>query len=386
MRVPIRFEVLWSRSASPSRIPVEFRGQVSQVSLAETVSNEHLVVLFDDDVLLGSGVLVRLNDGTMAVLTARHVVIDLAVAGSFHCVVPQWGWTSFEPRFLRVHPSSDVALVGVPDGPTAGIAWADWNPATLPPSSLAGQVLATGTPGAWKGRVDLPSRQIHGLRALGAWCDVDPNPPVMRRSTLNICATNDLPESVGGMSGGPVLAPSGRVVGVITHESLSGPRRLYAAPLDQVLSLVTPFQPEPDAPQDFMREVGTLIAPLRYTNPHRFPHAPFHMIGVFEHFWSASDPEYRISRLIAIACATTRTSRRFVMNTESVFPSNRDTLEGQIQDCMLEFDLMLKTPDVEVLESGPRPSKETEELAHELLQRIAPNARVTVVRPEEESD
>jgi hypothetical protein len=50
---------------------------------------DNLIVLMDGDALLGSGLLVRLRDGGTAILTARHVALDLVVAGELHVLGPQ---------------------------------------------------------------------------------------------------------------------------------------------------------------------------------------------------------------------------------------------------------------------------------------------------------
>ncbi|EYF02613.1 trypsin-like peptidase domain-containing protein [Chondromyces apiculatus] len=362
-----RFEVVWSPSTAPLRIPMKVCGRPPQQADADTVGRENLAVLFDDEGLLGSGTLVKLADGRSAVLTARQVLIELAVAGAVHCVIPEWGWMSVEPRSLRIHPRSDIALIELSENATSGIPWDEWRPTGRTSGVLEGHVLAVGTPGAWKGRVDLASRKIQGLRALAVWCGVDPDPPVAGQVTLNVDDDPDLPRTLGGMSGGPVLAPDGRIVGVTTDERLSGPRRLYVDPWNTLGDLVAPFDVGPDAPQDLIRQVTGVAVPVRYRDPAQFPHQVFHVGGVFEHFWSESHADYRVSRLVALGCAMTQTSPRFAMKTEAIFHPTTGTLEEHIRECGLELHLLLHTPSLESFAGGPPPSQDMEQLLCSLV-------------------
>jgi hypothetical protein len=363
-------------------VPVEARGETGA---ALEFSREHLVVLFDDDVLLGSGTLVTLPDESRAILTARHVVFDLVVAGAFRCVVPHVGWTSLEPTSLRVDPAADLALVRLPPVVrSGGVPWDSWNPSAAPQAALVGSVVAAGTPGAWKGAVDLERRTLAGVKGLALSVDVELDPPIAGSKAMKVpLSVHDLPKSFGGMSGGPVVDPDGRLLGVVTHESLAGPRRLYGAQLSAARNLVTPFE-APDAPDDMVRQLAGMIVPVRYTDS-RSSLGVFHVVGVFEHFWSRSkpdDPSGRISRLVELGCATAPGSRRFVMNAESVFHPRDESLAEHLQQCGMDLSILLTTPGLAVRHEGPPPPGAALELLRERMAFHAPRAPLTFVVPD----
>lgn len=369
------FAISWP-DGPPNRLPLEFRGlQAGDLAFAP---DEHLVALFDNQGSLGSGALVGLPNATSAILTARHIVIDLLVAGAFHCLVPSAGWTTLEPVSLRLHPRRDAALVQIGKGLETALPWDAWKPTSAP--ALAGNVLAVGLPGEWKGSVDTGGRRIAHLRGLATSCVADPLASIAGRQALDLPAAMDLPTRFGGMSGGPVYSDAGRLVGVLTHETVREPRRLIATPISELDALVTPYAPPPDAPSDFLRQVATAVVPIRYRNRNWYPHGPFHVVGLFEHFWSQSSPDIRISRLVALGSASAPHSSRFVLNTESIFHPRGGDIDEQIRECRLELDQLLATPSMEILEKGPEPSDATLELADSMIDQIAPNQPRTVLR------
>jgi hypothetical protein len=123
-----------------------------------------------------------------------------------------------------------------------------------------------------------------------------------------------------------------------------------------------------------------MVVPVRYRDPARFPQSVFHVVGLFEHFWSRADHEYCISRLCALGMAASLGSHRFIMNTESIFYPSANNMSEQIRECRCELELMLKTPSVEALADGPEPTEATMELVELLVGTLTAQPIETVVR------
>ncbi len=377
-------EIAWLAEA-PTRIPVDSLGNPPSAEVAHEFAREHLVVLFDDEFSLGSGVLVVLSNGARAILTARHVVVDLVVAGAVHCVVPHFGWSSIQPSLLRVEARADLALVHLPPDFAAvgGLAWAEWSPDAA--TTLEGRVLVAGTPGEWNGEIE--DRRMSGLRGMGLWATVSTDDPYLGLIALDVDVVERLPSRFGGVSGGPVVTPTGKLVGIATGESPSGRRRIHCAPLGSNRGLVEAYRPPAGAPEDFAGQVSAQLFPVQYKDFRRV-NGVFYVVGVFEDFWSVSaseGPHGRISRLIALACAR-EDSSRFVMNTEAVFHPESKTLTEHMKQRDLEVSLLLGSPHVEVLEASKAPiaPREAVEFMTYLLELFAPrSSSITLFDPRE---
>lgn len=377
--VGLPFDVIWSLAAPPTRFPltqqVAASAEATSAPSASSTTEEHLACLFDGKARIGSGMLVSLPDGDTAVLTARHVVLDLTIAGEFNVVIPALGWRSLEPRSFRVHPRKDLALVRLPAVAkrVAGIDWDQWVPHRTPIPTVPSTVLAGGLPGEWKGAVDLEHHTIAGIRALGVWSRMEAfhgttEPFVLRADSAAA------PRSFEGMSGGPVLSADGRLLGVITEESKEGPRRLHGAHLSLAADVVDPFQPPDDIASDLMRQVAAFIIPVRFADK------TFHAFGLFEHFWSPTQAESSISRMTALGSTSTTGSLRLLMNTESIFYPRSHELGEQIAECREELRWMLSTTRIKPLEEGADPPAEVVALVTSLINDQAPNAgRITIM-------
>lgn len=367
------FEVRFAQIPPPSVIPIETRGLVSSAVVARS---NHLVSLFDDEGRIGSGLLVRLSDGRHAVLTARHVVLDLAIAGAFHIIVPDLGWCSVEPLALQIAPRNDLALVHLGElvipGPVPELTFGDPGPAA--------SLTAVGTPAKWKGEVDAQARVLHGLRGLAVSANqVGSAAASLARMELDVDWVQDV-ESFEGMSGGPVFTSEGELAGVVTHQSVERPRRLHCAPISQALALVEAASLFSAGRGFDFRQCDAAVVPAR------FRRSQVYIVGLFEHFWNL-DVERRpvdfVSRLMGLACAGDIGSLRYVMNTESIFLPDGKDWETHLVECRAELALLLDNTSLIPLVTAPRVPDWITLAMMDLLRQVSGQTQLTLVLPED---
>lgn len=246
----------------------------------------------------GSGLFVRLEDGSLAVLTARHVVVGCVLTGELTLLRlgESDARTSVGPRAILVDGRHDAALLVVDekDFPGPSLAFEEWT--TLADQMSQGaQVVVSGVVGEWKD--PQPEKcVIPRTVVLHYWTVVESD--VLRGGLLpcHVDETQDvLPSSFGGMSGGPAITPGGTFVGVNAEEvrrvgGVDGEIRI--TPASALVDLYTPFSPGPDAPADYMRQKAFFKATVveKRTGIER-------RIRVYvEYFWSSSDPAHQYGR------------------------------------------------------------------------------------------
>lgn len=190
----------------------------------------HKALVLDKEGLGGSGVMVSVGGPRRGVLTARHVVLDCLLSGALTAE------RSNRPGVQTIKPSqilclgfydSAVLVLRSEEPPGPCLDQAVWMNTSF---ALRDRdpVLVLGTPGGRK-EVDLSSQRIQSealpylTHVLGEVqgerpfvCEIDDNPA--------------LPETLGGMSGGPVCGADGRFLGILMEEQKGTLRQVKVLP------------------------------------------------------------------------------------------------------------------------------------------------------------
>ena len=202
--------------------------------------------VFGNDGKGGSGTSVQLMDGSSALLTARHVVIDCILTGSIqvgnvgdqHMAIPKRIWISARTDAAYIISSN-------PNPRSETLSFADW---TSPPLHIsAGHlVYPSGVPGSWK-IIDSEKRALPRIKAL-VYESTLANPP--QQGSFIICNVNEkdlrLPKSFRGMSGGALFSADKRFLGILDSEvrdgSGGGERKIRVTPIQDLEELHGPNQ------------------------------------------------------------------------------------------------------------------------------------------------
>ncbi len=219
-------------------------------------------------------------------------------------------------------------------------------------------VIVSGIVGEWK-ELDPAAKTIPVTKWLQFWTGI--SEPRDHQGYI-VCDVNEadpqLPTSFGGMSGGPCISTSRRLLGVNTGEIrrkagfLAG--EFYVTRLADLQNLFEPYIPPTDAPTDYMYQKASLrfTAASRGNKAVKVP-AVVHV----DYFWSASNPDAphgRVGRIIGARFGEAGGAGRYIVNTESVFhwydgDSDEDRLRGLYAELAFflqdtGFDLVVETP------------------------------------------
>lgn len=308
----------------------------------------------------GTGTFIELKDGRVALLTARHVVVRCILTGEMTSArLAEPMACSIEPRAIRIDCRKDAAFLVFDASDLQGefVPYAEWSPA-LPELAARTPVIVSGVVGEWK-ELDLATKSIPITKWLQFWTGI--TEPRDHQGYI-VCDVNEadakLPRSFGGMSGGPCITTSRRLLGVNTGEirrkAGSSTGEFYVTRLSDLQNLFEPHVPPPDAPTDYMYQKASLgfTAASRENREVKVP-AVVHV----EYFWSASDPDAphgRVGRIIGARFGEADGAGRYIVNTESIFhwydgDSDEDRLRALYEELAFflqdtGFDLVVETP------------------------------------------
>lgn len=184
----------------------------------------------------GTGVFIDMEDGQLALLTARHVVIDCILTGEMTVGrLDRAGRKSSLPDAIRIDNCSDAAILLVDRNTFYGdtVPYAEW---TRPIVELSDGmlVIVSGVVGKWK----VSGTAVHHFSSTKI-LHLDTQIVNADRQGKVICHVDEketqLPDTFEGMSGGPCVSEDRRLLGLNTAEL----RRRYGANDGEIL--ITPL-------------------------------------------------------------------------------------------------------------------------------------------------
>lgn len=307
----------------------------------------------------GTGTFIELQDGRVALLTARHVVVRCILTGEMTSArLTEPGALSLEPNAIRIDYRKDAAFLVFKSDELRGefVPYAEWSQ-DLPELAAGMPVIVSGVVGEWR-EPDLATKTIPVTKWLHFWtgitetrddrgyfvCDVDE-------------ADTALPKSFGGMSGGPCISTSHRLLGVNTGEirrkARSSTGEFFVTRLSDLKNLFDPYIPPADAPTDYTRLEACLAftAASRKDKRVRVP-----VVVQVEYFWSRSNPirpHGRVGRIIAVRFGERRGAGRYVINTESIFHwYNGDSDEDRLRALYEELTFFLQDAGFDLVDEA----------------------------------
>jgi len=277
----------------------------------------------------GSGVFVQLEDGHLAVLTACHVVISCILTGEITVCRMSSCQRSYEPTSIRIDGPNDVALLIVDrdlfDG-AFSLLFSEWTCSSVNLSKGMPAIIS-GIVGEWK-HINIKERIIPQFTKLHYWTSISNPDAQCGMISYNVDKSNsEIPNSFGGMSGGPAFSIDQKLLGINTEEvPLLG--EILVTPISKLYSLHTPFQPSEKAPQDYMRQEAILAFEAKEQRTDKTKNKKQHtgvtipMQVYVEYFWSRSSPDSNdghIGRIFALRFRNSDSASRYIMNTEAIF-------------------------------------------------------------------
>lgn len=319
----------------------------------------HMGCVLGSDGRGGSGTFIELDDGRLAFLTARHVIVQCILTGEMTVsrLNSSGAAHSAEPDAIRIDCNKDAAYLILNANKFEG--------SRLPYAALSQlqkdisvgmPVIVSGVVGEWK-QPDVIARVIPQIKVLYYWTGVtDPE----NDRQLIVCdvdeSNSELPLSFGGMSGGPCFSLDRILLGVNIHEIRRKPGtklgEIQVVRINKLKNLFEPFQVPPGSPEDYMRqEVTGIFWAIKQDNESQ----KVRMAVKVEFFWSLSNPDAkfgRFGRIIGLCLNLSEGAKRYPINCESVFKYEGDTRADRLKALQEELDYFLMDTDFRAEQDG----------------------------------
>ncbi len=289
----------------------------------------------------GSGTCVQLSDGTAALLTAKHVVIEcLRNTGEIFIAVPFSRINFQRPRAIRIDSSQqgDAAILVFNSLATEipVIPFTSWT-VNYAEIAVGLRVFACGFPGILQKREE-PKGKPQFAYIVDSVSSIQSN-----TVTCGINETiEDMPSQFNGMSGGGLFSAGGDFLGIVIEENRYPRRELYSLLPSAFEELYRPFSMLPDAPKGGYCAEKRSVS-LNLLKPDNLGIQA--TVGVLaELYWSRADPNHRygrIGRLITLEFIIPGIKTHYPINIESLFSWSDDTEEARMGAIKDEFKFLL---------------------------------------------
>ena len=297
-----------------------------------------VAVVFGSNGKGGSGTCVELADGSIAVLTAKHVVLE-CLRNTGHVGIGAYNVRYQEADLIRMDSSQDgdAAYLEFKKRPTTvkAVPFAEWT-MTRPDLAAGQRVIAVGFPGALRRR--------EGNRMI-------PNPAWLRdrihavERNRVVSGLNEreegVPPTLGGLSGAGLFSDDGKFIGVVVEEKrrITETRgELYTLLPSEFGELYTPFT----YPQSSAGPFHVENQALRMTLLRPDGQGILAIVGVLvEYAWSTKDPAFKHGRLYSLEFIIPGIDRHYPININSHFTWDGDTEEDQAKAAQEAFKWLL---------------------------------------------
>ncbi len=290
----------------------------------------------------GSGTCVQLEDGAIALLTAKHVVLE-CLRNTGRVGIAAYGVKFQEPALIRMDSSQygDAAYLVFKDVPVThkALPFAVWTK-NRTDIRVGQHVLVCGFPGAFRkieGRSVTPTVIWVGDQILA----IEGN-----RVVSGIDETiKGVPSTFGGLSGAGLFSDDGRFIGVAIEEKRRVSRQrgeLCSILPGEFPELYTPFSMPPEAPSGEYHAERRVVSMTLLKPDGSGVQA---IVGVMaECLWSAINPDHecgRVGRLLSLEFNIPGIETHYPININSTFTWSGDTEEDRLKAIHEEFKFLL---------------------------------------------
>ncbi|MDD2772509.1 MAG: serine protease [Elusimicrobiales bacterium] len=290
----------------------------------------------------GSGTFVQLKDGQIALLTAKHVVLEcIRATGEAYIAAPYFEEKLRRPQMIRMDSSQQAdaafAIFSDPSPKMQPIPYCDWT-TDVAEIKIGDPVLACGFPGSL--------RQVSGRSIKPIFGSLNDRVRSRQGHTI-VCGINELNETLptfAGMSGGGLFSHDGRFLGIIVNEC-----RKITPTHGEIHSLI------PSGYAELYREFKLPCNPpkggyigmkrsiaLRLFNADGSTRATVGCLGEF--LLAQKDlthPYARFGRMLTLEFIFPNGDVHYPVNIESLFTWEEDTEEGMLAALYEEFRFLL---------------------------------------------
>ena len=290
----------------------------------------------------GSGTCVRFEDGQVAVLTAKHVVLEcLRRSGEVYIAAPLFESKLRRPRMARMDSSqqADAAFLvfSDPSPEIRPVLFGEWT-TNAPDIKVGTPVLACGFPGRLR-EVDERTIKAKFGRLKDRILFID-----ARSLVCGVDETRETLATFEGMSGGGLFSYSGRFLGIITNEQrkiTSDRGEVHSLRPGGYEELYKEFKLPGEPPKGgYLGERRSISISLKNSDG-----SDLATIGcLVEWLWAERDTAHahaRVGRLLMLEYVYPKGEMHYPINIESLFTWTDDSEEGRMAAAREEFRFLL---------------------------------------------